>query len=98
MDGNSNGGVRKLHMKKILIAIAILFSSILLVVTNPSKEDFITWVREEVTKEMKDNNKILVGFGFDIFGDKVINSATNSSNYVLFSIYDVGVCQYSCRI
>ena len=76
-------------MKKILIAISILIVLILLVVSNPSKEDFITWVREEVTKEVKGDNKVLVDFGFDIFGDKVINSATTSSNFVLFSIYDV---------
>ena len=89
IDRNNNRGVRKLHMKKILIAISILIVLILLVVSNPSKEDFITWVREEVTKEVKGDSKVLVDFGFDIFGDKVINSATTSSNFVLFSIYDV---------
>ena len=38
---------------------------------------------------MKVNNKLLVNFGFDIFGDKKINSATTSSNFLLFSIYEV---------
>ena len=44
---------------------------------------------EEITKEVKGDNKVLVDFGFDSFGDKVINSATTSSNFVLFSIYEV---------
>lgn len=74
------------------MAITIFFVAILLVVSNPSKEDFITWVREEVTKDVEGGGKVLVDFGFDLLGDKVINSKTTSSNFLLFSIYDV---QYS---
>ena len=80
-------------MKKLLIAITIFLILILLVVSNPSKEDFVAWVREEVAKDTKVDNKVFVDFGFDIFGDKKINSATTSSNFVLFSIYDVQISE-----
>ena len=53
-----------MRLKKLAIAITIMFFLILLVLTNPSKEHFTTWVKEELTKEMKGGTKVLVNLGF----------------------------------
>ncbi|OAH58626.1 hypothetical protein AWH48_16625 [Domibacillus aminovorans] len=77
-------------MKKKYIAF-IVFGFIfgIMVLSNPSKDDFVSWSKEEI---MKDTNG-LVGLGIKMFGDPLINNATESSNYLVFSVYKTKISE-----
>ena len=70
-------------MKKLIIFIVLAFALIVASITNPSKESFISWAKEELKQE----NEIILNLGIEFLGDKVINSATSTDNFVFFSIF-----------
>lgn len=69
-------------MKKVIIAILIL---ILLAVTNPSKDDFSTWLKE---KMQSSSENVLTKGVVSLFGSTIIENSTTSTDYILFSVYD----------
>jgi hypothetical protein len=77
-------------MKKKYIAL-IVFGFIfgIMVLSNPSKDDFVSWFKEEI---MKDTSGLL-GLGVEMFGDPIINNYTESSNYVVFSVYKTKISE-----
>lgn len=72
-------------MKKIFFVIIIGFILVIAAVTNPSKENFVIWAKGQLKSQ---SNNGLVNMGIEVFGDGVINSVTNTQNYVFFSVYD----------
>lgn len=72
-------------MKKTFFVIIIGFILLIAAVTNPSKEKFVIWAKEQLKSQ---SNNGLVNMGIEVFGDGVINSVTNTQNYVFFSVYD----------
>jgi len=74
-------------MKKKYIFIAIIVLIIIVAsITNPSKNDFVTWSKEKLKSQ---SNNGLVNWGIEILGDDIIASATTTNNLVLFSIFTV---------
>jgi hypothetical protein len=71
--------------KYVLIAIIVLLI-IVATITNPSKNDFITWSKEKLKSE---SNNGLVNWGIEVLGDDLIASATTTNNLVLLSIFTV---------
>ncbi|MBC6972775.1 hypothetical protein H9I32_10345 [Bacillus sp. Xin] len=68
-------------MKKKVALIVLL---IIAAITNPSKESFVSWI----TEKLKEQTNGFAGFGIDLIGNKLISSATTTSNYVFFSVFD----------
>ncbi|MEH7126587.1 hypothetical protein V7127_25705, partial [Bacillus sp. JJ1773] len=69
-------------MKKWLIAITLIL--IILVLTNPSEEEYYTWAKDKIKEK---SNSEWLNIGVDWFGDKVLENTTNPRDYVIFSIY-----------
>lgn len=74
-------------MKNFLIfLILIIVVSTLLVVTNPTKEEFVNWGVQKMQAESDTNfEKILEG----IVGEQVLDLRTTRKSYLIFSIYSV---------
>ncbi len=72
-------------MKKLAIALLVL---ILLAVTNPSKEEYTAWLQEKI--EAKTENSIMKGV-VSLFGESIIENATTTQNFIIFSIYNVSL-------
>jgi hypothetical protein len=72
-------------LKKLRNVIIIGFILVIAAVTNPSKEKFVIWAKDQLKGKY---NNGLVNMGIEVLGDGVINSVTNSSNYVFFTVYD----------
>ena len=70
-------------MKKVLIFSVIAFILIVASITNPSKDNFIYWAKEELKQE----NELVLNLGIEFIGDEIINLATNTENFVFFSIF-----------
>lgn len=70
-------------MKKVWIFLAFIL--IILVLTNPTKDDYSAWLNE---KALSNSNGIIEkGITSILFNEKLISSATTTNNYVFFSTY-----------
>lgn len=69
-------------MKKLIFLALII---IVLVLTNPAKDEYNSWLYEEIMSNS--SNMIEKGINSLIFNEKVINSVTTSDDYIIFSIY-----------
>lgn len=74
-------------MKNFFIfLILIIVVATFLVVTNPTKEEFISWGIQEIQEESETNlEKILEG----TVGEQILESRTTRKSYIIFSIYSV---------
>ena len=70
--------------KYVLITAIIVLLIIVASITNPSKDDFISWSKDKLKSESSNG---LVNWGIEAFGDSIIGSATKTNNFVLFSIF-----------
>jgi hypothetical protein len=69
--------------KSYFSLIAILALVIILVNTNPKQEEYVNWATQQLTED----KGILLRLGADHLAKPVIQSATETSNFVIFSIY-----------
>lgn len=70
----------------MIFLILVLIAATFLAITNPNKEDFISWGVEKMQAESEsDIEKILEG----VVGEQVLRAKTARKNYVIFSIYTV---------
>ncbi|MCF8008769.1 MAG: DUF4359 domain-containing protein [Halanaerobiales bacterium] len=74
-------------MKNFMIFLILIFIvATFLAITNPTKDDFISWGVEQIRAESEtDFEKILGG----VVGEQVLKINTTRINYVVFSIYKV---------
>lgn len=79
-------------MKKFLFLIVIGFILVIAAMTNPTKEKFITWEKDQLKSQ---SNNGLVSWGIDVLGGSILNSATTGQNYVFFTIYDTKIANTS---
>ncbi|KEO81425.1 DUF4359 domain-containing protein [Tumebacillus flagellatus] len=64
------------------ILLIVLFG--LMAITNPNKNDYISWVKEKAVEKSQDSlEKGLIS----VFGNPIFDSTTTSTNYVFFSRY-----------
>lgn len=71
-------------INKYLIFIVILL--VVMALTNPSKQEYISWVKEQAIVQSGSDNleKDFISF----FGSPFIDSATTTKRYIFFSIYE----------
>ena len=74
-------------MKNFLIfLILILVAATFLAITNPTKDEFISWGVQEMQAESEtDLEKIIEG----VVGEQVLKVKSTRENYVIFSIFTV---------
>ncbi len=74
-------------MKNFMIfLILVLVAATFLAITNPNKDEFISWGVQEMQADSEtDFEKILEG----VVGEQVLKVKTTRKNYVIFSIYTV---------
>lgn len=78
----------KLNKKILIPCITILAILLLGVGTNPNKEDYVTWAKEQLMNRTDDQlEKGLISF----MGEPLIKNYTTSKNFLIFSIYDTTV-------
>lgn len=82
-------------MKNFMIfLILILVAATFLAITNPTKDEFISWGVEEIQSQSETElEKIIEG----VVGREVLELKTSRTNYVVFSIYTVDNGQDSMR-
>lgn len=70
--------------KKIFIigVFSILILSCIL--TNPNKNEYINWSKEEIQSQ---SSNILEKGVMGFLGEKIISNTTTTRNYIIFSIY-----------
>lgn len=69
---------RKIMFVMIALVLIVAFA------TNPTREQYINWVKERVIKE---TGQGILGIAVAKWGGTVIEGTTRGSNYVLFSVY-----------
>jgi hypothetical protein len=68
--------------RKMIIAVVIL--AVVAFLTNPSKEQYVSWAKNEAIKE---NGKGLAGVLTSMLAPTVIDGTTQADNYLFFTIY-----------
>jgi hypothetical protein len=70
----------------MIFLILILVAATFLAITNPTKDEFISWGVEEMQSQSETElEKIIEG----VVGREVLELKTSRTNYVVYSIYTV---------
>jgi hypothetical protein len=71
--------------KRTIIGLVIAgFFLVMLAVTNPGKDEYVSWINEEVAQS--EGGMLEKGL-FAVFGNMVMEQTTESTDYILFSVY-----------
>lgn len=81
-------------MKKIF-AIVILFLLILAAITNPTKPEYVTWLKE---KAIQDSNNALSTGVISLLGGSLIDSGTAPKNFVFFTIFTTNISGENAKV
>ncbi|MET3697129.1 hypothetical protein SAMN05877753_1058 [Bacillus oleivorans] len=68
-------------MKKIIL-LGILI--ILMVITNPSKIEYVDWAKEQIKEQ---STYEVVDWGIELLAPNLLEGATKAHNYVIFSVF-----------
>lgn len=71
-------------IKKIMILVVALL--VVMAITNPSKQEYISWVKEQAIVQSSSDN--LEKDFITLLGSPLIDSATTTKRYIFFSIYE----------
>jgi hypothetical protein len=74
--------------KSIISTIVVLFVILIMVMTNPSKADYVNYVEENISQN---GSNILEAGLINVLGAPIIDSGTISKNYLIFTIYDTNI-------
>gem|GEM_PF-1906748 len=75
-------------LKKNMPLFIFLFIILLMAITNPNKDTYTNWVKEQyISQNQNVNAKSLVA----LVGKEIINTSTKSSDFVVFSYYQTQV-------
>ncbi|MDA8228021.1 MAG: DUF4359 domain-containing protein [Desulfitobacterium hafniense] len=69
----------------IIYIVLFLFTLLIMTIANPSKEEYINYLKESVVQKSNDN-ALVAGLAATI-GEPLIDSTTTVSNYIFFSVY-----------
>jgi hypothetical protein len=64
--------------------IVVLLLSILMAVTNPTKEEYVAWAQEQA---MKQSEGIVEKGLISWFGEAHVRNSTTANNYVVFTLF-----------
>ncbi len=68
--------------------LLILIIMILMAVTNPGMDDYVSWVADQSSEEASNQfEELLTRF----VGEPMIRGASSRNNYVIFSIYETNI-------
>jgi len=67
-------------MKKIIVLIILLA---VLFVTNPTRDEYIAWLKDKSTENVGVIEKGVVS----VFGNFIYKESTSASNFLIFTIY-----------
>ncbi|WP_434579173.1 hypothetical protein [Thermoanaerobacterium thermosaccharolyticum] len=68
--------------------IILLLLTIILAVTNPTKQDYIDWAKQTVVNNSNSNfEKAFV----DLIGGSILNDVTTTKNFVIFSLFETNI-------
>jgi hypothetical protein len=74
-------------MRKLIIIIVIIMAVLIAgAVTNPSREEFISWGIEEIRSEAESDIERIFG---SAFAGPILEMQTEAEDYVFFSIFTV---------
>ena len=74
-------------MKRISsLLIIFLLLVILMILTNPSQDQFVNWALEQAEQNASSGLERIIG---DVIGKPVLHLATSRENYLLFSTFTV---------
>jgi hypothetical protein len=80
--------------KKFIIFIAMILIAFSAILTNPKKEDYVTWLKETAVKQSTNSlEKGLVSF----LGGPLLGT-TQTHNYVFFTIYDTNIDKDNIKV
>jgi hypothetical protein len=76
--------------RTIWFAALILFALLLIIlaITNPSKGDYVSWLKEEAIS--RSDNSLEQGM-IEVLGAAVIDASTETSNFVVFSVFETNL-------
>jgi hypothetical protein len=77
-------------MKKILSGIILAFVLLIAILTNPTKDKFVSWTKDQIKSQ---SNNSLVSLGIEVFGGSILNSVTSEQNYLFFTIFDTQISE-----
>ncbi|MFP4661582.1 MAG: hypothetical protein ACLFPF_05275 [Halanaerobiales bacterium] len=72
--------------KTISIIIVVLLIAILLILTNPSKDQFINWAMAQAENNANSEVERILG---DVIGRSVLELSTSRNSYLLFSTFTI---------
>jgi hypothetical protein len=73
-------------VKFLTTIIIVLLLALAMAITNPGKDDFITWAVEEFKENSNSELEALLG---GVLGRPVLTVATTREDYFIFSIFTV---------
>ncbi len=74
-------------MRKLIVIIVIIMAVLIAgAVTNPSREEFISWGIEEIRSEAESDIERIFG---SAFAGPILEMQTEAEDYVFFSIFTV---------
>jgi hypothetical protein len=74
--------------RKVIIAILVL--AVLAFFSNPSKEQYVSWAKNEAIKE---NGKGLAGALTSMVAPTVIDGSTQADSYMLFTVFHTKIAR-----
>ncbi|MFD2115591.1 DUF4359 domain-containing protein [Paenibacillus yanchengensis] len=88
-----------IHLKKSIVVIVIILLFVA-VITKPTKDDYIAWVKEELKQELnaeinkgknKEIGKQFVNLGVNMVGSFVVDNTTSCKDYLLFKVCNTNI-------
>lgn len=70
--------------RNALIVYVVISVGIVLAVTNPTQQDYVSWLRREVVQQ---NNGSLGAVAAFFLAEPLVDASTRRQNYFLFSIF-----------
>jgi hypothetical protein len=76
--------------RTVWFAALILFTLLLIIlsITNPSKGDYISWLKEKAIS--RSDNYLEQGM-IEVLGASVIDASTETSNFIVFSVFETNI-------
>lgn len=73
-------------MKKKVTIIAVVLSVLVVTafITNPSKSDYVSWVKE---REMNRAKNVIEYYAISTLGNSILTTTTEQSDYLIFSVF-----------
>lgn len=78
----------KKSLSPLILTLLLIATAFICMKTNPTYEQYTTWVKEDYIPSTTEENKITEVFA-QIVGPTLISQSTITKNYVFFTLYEV---------